>query len=527
MYLGVGSPGFSGCLINIVVYASRHKLGRLLPVELMNMTTPEDHLRRYMLTHEIAKKMSIGDLSHEFSKRVKLTPKRQQNIQSSMLPILLCSYAERSQRQLIRELCDLQAEVNLGDYDGRRALHLAACENQIPIAKLLLMNNADLNIQDNYGSTPLWDSLVHGNWEMAKYLYSLKGNLGNQKNRSRTIASKLCFFVHRNEMESLKMWVECGAKIDAQDYDGRTALHVAQSQQNEDATRILTAHGADLTVSDRWGTSTGASDFNLRSMSLGDVAHEYTSIFEDVRPVHIKLDKDLLVLCIMSLLDSNDETRKTALLPSLACEVVCTGDVQVLSQLIYKGLDVSKGDYDRRTPLHLACATGSLTSVRKLVWNSADVNAIDRFGYSPLFEALQHGHDDVCEYLRANGAQLGLTYDRSASILCWAAYNDDINNMQRLVENGIDATAADYDGRRCFDVATDRGFKKMVEYLTTIVDDHVWVENVVMDLLEDDDDDVFEDDPNETTDGGGFDGWVDDFNEGTPLLKKKLLKKNT
>ena len=32
-----------------------------------------------------------------------------------------------------------------------------------------------------------------------------------------------------------------------------------------------------------------------------------------------------------------------------------------------------------------------------------------RFGYSPLFEAVQHKHDTVCKHLRSAGAKLSMT----------------------------------------------------------------------------------------------------------------------
>merc|ERR1719285_1604206 len=49
-YLGSSPQGYSAACIYIGIYASRHAFGRLLPVELASMTTPEDHLRRFLLT---------------------------------------------------------------------------------------------------------------------------------------------------------------------------------------------------------------------------------------------------------------------------------------------------------------------------------------------------------------------------------------------------------------------------------------------------------------------------------------------
>jgi glutaminase len=43
--------------------------------------------------------------------------------------------------------------------------------------------------------------------------------------------------------------------VNAGDYDNRTALHIACSEGNEVATKLLVEHGADLSGRDRWGNS--------------------------------------------------------------------------------------------------------------------------------------------------------------------------------------------------------------------------------------------------------------------------------
>jgi len=258
------------------------------------------------------------------------------------------------------------------------------------------------------------------------------------------------------------------------------------------------------------------------------VDHEFDSLFE-IAPVGVmKLDKDLLVMSILSIADSNDTKRREALLPSLTCSVVCLKDAQLVSQLIYKGVDIAKGDYDRRTPLHLAAAIGALDIVRKLVWNQADVNALDRFGYTPLYEAVQRGHDDVADYLRSQGAILKIDDDDLASLFCWSAFNNDIGTIQRLVNNGADITVADYDGRRCLDIARDKGYKKMIQYLESVAPEAAALtERIVVDSYDYGDDDVFVDDDEDAKATEENDTFVNFFsaNEFTPLLGSGKEKK--
>ena len=65
------------------------------------------------------------------------------------------------------------------------------------------------------------------------------------------------------------------------------------------------------------------------------------------------------------------------------------------------------GDHDNRTPLHIAAALGDQDTVRTLLWNKADINAIDRFeGYrwsAKLGYTFNHG-------VRTNYFTLALLY---------------------------------------------------------------------------------------------------------------------
>ena len=67
-------------------------------------------------------------------------------------------------------------------------------------------------------------------------------------------------------------------------------------------------------------------------------------------------------------------------------------------------MDVNVGDYDRRTPLHLAASAGHLSIVQYLVENGVDINPRDRWGSTPLNDAKDSA---IVEYLLAHGAEKG------------------------------------------------------------------------------------------------------------------------
>ena len=103
-----------------------------------------------------------------------------------------------------------------------------------------------------------------------------------------------------------------------------------------------------------------------------------------------------------------------------AVAFAASGDLDSLKKLIDSGIDVNVAgtsrpvtcslvllcshllsvheDYDKRSCLHLAAAEGRLPVVKFLLEKKAKVNVVDRFGNTPLEDALKGHHRDVVKY---------------------------------------------------------------------------------------------------------------------------------
>ena len=74
------------------------------------------------------------------------------------------------------------------------------------------------------------------------------------------------------------------------------------------------------------------------------------------------------------------------------------GDIRTVEEIVTENnVDLTQGDYDNRTPLHLACSEGHEQLVRFIVeYNkklpSDWINKKDRFNNSPLDDAIRYGH---------------------------------------------------------------------------------------------------------------------------------------
>jgi glutaminase len=93
-----------------------------------------------------------------------------------------------------------------------------------------------------------------------------------------------------------------------------------------------------------------------------------------------------------------NEPGKVSAAGSALLNATTAGDLAALQQLLQQeGITVNDCDYDRRRPLHLAAAEGRLEIARFLLEHKADVNIEDRWGHTPLDEAVNNRHEEVME----------------------------------------------------------------------------------------------------------------------------------
>ena len=77
------------------------------------------------------------------------------------------------------------------------------------------------------------------------------------------------------------------------------------------------------------------------------------------------------------------------------------------------GADVNSRDYCERTPLHKAAASLKGDIVKYLIEHDADIDAIDIFGESPMFEAAYINRPNkIAKLLIANGASTTIQNNR-------------------------------------------------------------------------------------------------------------------
>jgi serine/threonine protein kinase len=172
--------------------------------------------------------------------------------------------------------------------------------------------------------------------------------------------------------------------VNFRDYDRRTALHVAASEGHLDICKFLIDRGARINRSDRWGGS-----------PLDD-AHRHRHL--DVIPYLREKGAS-----------TGSGNRLTNLIKAAA-----DGDIDEVEMLVQNAasvgkdkLDINKGDYDKRTALHLAAGEGHDGIVKFLCDAGAEVNVEDRWFRRPLDDAYQGSHEKCVTILESFGAAEG------------------------------------------------------------------------------------------------------------------------
>lgn len=151
--------------------------------------------------------------------------------------------------------------INLGDYDGRSPLHLAAAEGHEPVVQLLLQRGAQVNIRDRWGGTPLDDALRHNQERVAEILRQHGGLPGEAPKSSLQAVlgsgapevTALIWAASQGDLLGMQPYIARGVDLNAADYDGRSALHLAAAEGQDEVLRYLIAQKVELNPRDRWG----------------------------------------------------------------------------------------------------------------------------------------------------------------------------------------------------------------------------------------------------------------------------------
>jgi ankyrin repeat protein len=183
----------------------------------------------------------------------------------------------------------------------------------------------------------------------------------------------------------VKLLVEHGADVSAKAKSGYTALMVAAMYRGDsESVKTLLAHGAQARPGK--GVQFDASPLFLAAMAG---------------------DRENVALLLKSGADPNRKMSLIGMFPaSPLFEAVDFGNTAIVKMLLEGGANIHEKDDDSMTALDWAVVSHRADVARLLLAHGADVNAIDRFGYTPLEYAatIDFGDSDTAKVLLSAGA---------------------------------------------------------------------------------------------------------------------------
>jgi glutaminase len=249
-----------------------------------------------------------------------------------------------------------------------------------------------------HGATELVKLFQFHNFEVFSGLSRTKIDPTMRKNAGKQAAlGELLFAASQGDVAALSSQAASGIDLYEADYDSRTALHLASSEGHADAVAFLIEHApadtkiAVLSAKDRWGGTPLADAVQNGNEACIKLLRDAGATGEDGAS-HGGASGDA---------DSEINVSDDA---PVLLSAAADGDVDELIKLKAGGHDLTIGDYDCRTALHLAASNGHTKAVTYLLAQAGDarakiIAAKDRFGGTPHDDAVREGHTEVAQIL--------------------------------------------------------------------------------------------------------------------------------
>ncbi len=198
-------------------------------------------------------------------------------------------------------------------------------------------------------------------------------SISDGKSRQPVVARSLDMldFARKNNLDMVKSKLHAGAKIDAVDADGNTALHIAAAGGFQKLAKYLVEHKADVNARNQFGQT----------------------------PLHAVTSADIARILVEKGADVNVKDAEFGMTP------VFFHKVETAKIIVDAGADINFKGKNGNTPLMWYAYNGYWDGIKFLLDNGADINVINEEGSTALDIALMFEDKELAIFLISRGAK--------------------------------------------------------------------------------------------------------------------------
>lgn len=364
----------------------------------------------------------------------------------------------------------LAHNLNLRFEDGQTGLHISIILGHNAISSYLITNNAEVNVKDAGGSTPLHEAVRYERLDtidallVAGVLIDAKDNIG----KTPFLLSMLC----KNPLDIAKILIKSGAKVTSQDTYGDTIFHIASmAGVGVNTLQFLLDNGAEVNERNKEGVTpiaialeNGNKEHTAFYANHGANINTIDNKCRSPLSLALEMDEEFLELLISKnniyMQDSSGNTplhiaiMNNASLPKIQYILSLMDDVNLRNAegnsalylcviknrpraavlLLEKNADIFSVNNKNRSPLSLALNAGG----RVLDWflTKKTIEATDSAGNSALHYAASWGINEAIQAITSKGGAVDVVNSEGVTPLFFACRKDNVAVVDQLALQG-------------------------------------------------------------------------------------------